>query len=133
MKGQPCLLLCTWPWSAKPVCYYTVNLSVVPQWLFLFGWGGSRRASKPHFHFTESQDSGCVSESSWQSKTFSFSWGGLVCCIYQFEVGLMLNGASLGSELIFYGLNFRTQMISGIIIVKQLGRSRYCVNFKGLT
>lgn len=32
--------------------------------------------------------------------------GGLVCCVYQSEVGLMLNGASLGSELIFCGLTF---------------------------
>lgn len=35
-------------------------------------------------------------------------------------------------NLFFMALHFRTQMISGIIIVKQLGRSPYCVNFKGL-
>lgn len=34
-------------------------------------------------------------------------------------------------NLFFMALHFRTQMISGII-VKQLGRSPYCVNFKGL-
>jgi len=42
----------------------------------------------------------------------------------------MLNGARLGS-VFFMALRFGTQVINGIIIVKQLGRS-YCVNFKGL-
>lgn len=32
--------------------------------------------------------------------------GCLVCCVNQSEVGLMLNGSSLGSELTFYGLIF---------------------------
>lgn len=35
-------------------------------------------------------------------------------------------------NLLFMALHFRTQIVSGIIIVKQLSRSPYCENFKGL-
>lgn len=74
LKGQPCLLVCTWSWPAKPVCYYTVNLSVAPQWLIFFSDG--EIPGRPVNHTSISlgvKDSRRVSESSWQSETFSSS------------------------------------------------------------
>lgn len=73
-------------------------------------FGGDREVpGRPVNHTSISlrvKDSGRVSESSWQSKASVPLGGGLVCCIYQSEAGLMLNGASLASELTFYGLTF---------------------------